>query len=115
MTTIRSVALLLSVAFAALVASVTPAYAATDTEAADVAYENQHYGEALALYEAAAAKGDLRSQEIAGLMCLYGEAMYGPEIRRDKLRAAKWLRLAAEQGSEMARRLLPRVELAAAQ
>lgn len=109
----RWIALVLHVAFAAMVATAATAHASTEMDDADLAYDTQHYAEALRLYEAAAAKGDLRAQEIAGLMHLYGDAMYGSGVKRDKAQAAKWLRMADEQGSEMARRLLPRLELAA--
>ncbi len=100
------------VAFAALLATAlpAPACAASDTEAADIAYDTQHYSEALALYERAAAQGDRRAQEIAGLMLFCGDTLYGEAIARDKLRAAQWLAMAAAQGSLMAAQLLQRLQ-----
>ncbi len=97
-----------TVAIAAVLATAlpAPAWAASDVEAADVAYETQHYSEALALYERAAAAGDRRAQEIAGLMLFCGENLYGEAVPRDKARAAQWLAKAAAQGSAMARDLL---------
>lgn len=73
---------------------------------ADAEYEVQHYAAALAAYEQAAHQGDHRAQEVAGLMCLYGDALYGPQVSRDLPRARYWLQQAAAGGSEVAQSLL---------
>jgi TPR repeat protein len=103
----------------ALAAAVTLTLSATlpaeargpvETAAADNAYDTQHFSDALALYERAAAAGDLRSQEIAGLMLLYGGSLYGAAVPHDMARAVQWLSKAAAQGSPMAERLLQRLQ-----
>lgn len=101
-----------TVAIAALLATVlpAPAQAASDTEAADIAYDTQHFSEALALYERAAAEGDRRAQEVAGLMLFCGETLYGEAVPRDKARAAQWFAKAAAQGSPMATEMLRSLE-----
>ncbi len=105
----------LSLAFAALLATAlpAPACAASGTEAADSAYDMQHYSDALALYERAAAEGDRRAQEMAGLMLFCGDTLYGDAVPRDKQRAAQWLAMAAAQGSPMAADLLQHMQTVA--
>lgn len=99
---------------AMLLATARPAHAqaqpAADIASADLAYETQHYREALALYERAAADGDRRAQEVAGLMLFCGETLYGEAVQRDKVRAAQWFAKAAAQGSPMAKHMLRRLE-----
>jgi TPR repeat protein len=93
----------------ALAASPTQASEASETsQFADAEYEIQHFASALAAYERAAQAGDVRAQEIAGLMCLYGGALYGDAVPRDLDRARRWFAMAAGNGSEVARNLLAR-------
>jgi len=72
----------------------------------EAAYEVQHYAAALAAFERAGSAGDLRAQEMAGLMHLYGSTLYGAQVPRDAKRAEDWLARAALQGSEVARCVL---------
>lgn len=101
---------IIAAAAALLTSALLPtAHASTDMDAADFAYETQHYSEALALFERAAAAGDMRAQEVAGLMLFYGGDLYGETVPRDMARAVHWLSKAAAQGSAMAERLLVRL------
>jgi TPR repeat protein len=95
----------------ATVLAASPTLASEAGEAsqfADAEYEVQHFASALAAYERAAQAGDVRAQEIAGLMCLYGGALYGDAVPRDLDRARRWFAMAAGNGSEVARNLLAR-------
>lgn len=73
---------------------------------ADREYEVQHYDRALALYEELATAGDARAAELAGQMLLFGEALYGTAVPRDRARATRWLRQAASADHPLARHLL---------
>jgi TPR repeat protein len=95
--------LLLALAFAAHSSHATEARALGESE-----YEVQHYAAALVAFEQAGDAGDLRAQEVAALMHLYGSALYGTAVPRDEKRAYAWLARAAAQGSEMARGVLAR-------
>jgi TPR repeat protein len=94
-------ALWLALALAAQPAPANEARALGESE-----YEVQHYAAALAAFERAGESGDLRAQELAALMHLYGNAIYGAQVPRDEKRAEVWLLRAAVQGSEVARTLL---------
>jgi hypothetical protein len=48
-------------------------------------YEVQHYAAALAAVERAGESGDLRAQEVAALMHLYGSALHGTQVPRAEL------------------------------
>ena len=96
-------AALLALALSAQSSLATEAHALGEAE-----YEVQHYAAALAAFERAGEAGDLRAQEIAGLMHLYGSGLYGAQVPRDEKRAEAWLVRAALQGSEAARAILAR-------
>jgi len=70
------------------------------------------YASALALFEHLAARGDARAARLAGEMLYYGETLFGPEVRQDKARAARWLGVAARGGNFGALQLLKRVDAA---
>ena len=79
---------------------------------ADAAYAQGKFAEAYQYYYWAAIRDHARAQEIVGLMRLYGPELFGPEIARDRVEAAFWLREAARRGREVAAFLAP-VTLAA--
>jgi TPR repeat protein len=79
------------------------------------AYEAQRFVQALDRFEAAAEAGDLRAQEMAAMMWLYGELLYGGELASNPARALYWLRKAAANGSETSRLLATRVQARLAQ
>ncbi|MFN3565112.1 MAG: hypothetical protein ACK4V1_03890 [Burkholderiaceae bacterium] len=81
----------------------------TALDGAGAEYEVQHFTAALAAYESAAQAGDAQAQEIAGLMHLYGEALYGTQIAANRTKAVYWLAQAAGQGRETARYLVDRM------
>jgi TPR repeat protein len=81
-------------------------------ERADQEYQMQHYGKALELYEQIAATGDARAAELAGHMLTLGESLYGDTVRRDPVRAAQWLSLAASAERPVAIHLLRQMDLA---
>lgn len=95
----------------ALGLSVAGAAGAAETllDDASAEYEVQHFAAALAAYEKAAEAGDAQAQEIAGLMHLYGERLYGNQIGANPMKAMHWLRQAAAQGRESARFLVARM------
>jgi TPR repeat protein len=79
------------------------------------AYEAQRFAQALDRFEAAGEAGDLRAQEMAAMMWLYGELLYGGELASNPTRALYWLRKAAANGSETSRLLGARVQARLAQ
>ncbi len=78
------------------------ALANDDVERALEAYERSHYAESVRLLHPAAAGGNLRAQEMLGLMHLYGAALYGTEVPRDLDQARYWLKRAEAAGSAVA-------------
>jgi TPR repeat protein len=77
---------------------------------AEVAYETQHYAEALALYEALALQGDAQAARLAGEMLLLAPALNDKNVTYDPARAARWLKQAASAGSASAQFLVRRIE-----
>lgn len=63
---------------------------------------DHRYREALTHFRQAAEQGHGDAQRTVGLMLLYGERLYGEEIRRDRAQARRWLELAADDGCEVA-------------
>ena len=59
-------------------------------------------------YRRTAESGNRAAQEMLGLMYLYGSRFCGEGVARDLPEAARWLELAAAQGSVLARQLLRR-------
>lgn len=91
---------------AALVLAVfAPAVLAADPEATYEsgvrAAEEFRYAEALQHYTQAAAQGHRHAMRTAGMMLLYGEKLYGREVRQDRVRAMQLLGQAAGQGCEL--------------
>jgi TPR repeat protein len=73
---------------------------------ADLAYETGRYAEALAVLEERGLEGDVQAQELVGMMYLSGSVLLGSDIEADPVRAAKWLRAAAFNGSASSRFVL---------
>ncbi len=78
------------------------ALANDDLECAMEAYQRSHYAESVELLRPAAESGNVRAQEMLGLMHLYGANLYGDEVPRDLDQARYWLRRAAAAGSAVA-------------
>lgn len=91
-----SMSLKMSLMAAAFVATSAASASATDAESA---YESGRYAEALALFEERGLEGDVRAQEVVGMMYLFGPALFGNDVTADPARAANWLRAAALNGS----------------
>jgi TPR repeat protein len=90
------------------------ALASGDLERAIEAYECSHYAESVQLLRLAAEDGNLRAQEMLGLMYLYGPTIYGAQVPRDLDQALHWLQRAASAGSAAAAHVLePAYEQAA--
>jgi TPR repeat protein len=79
---------------------------------AEKACDDEEFAAALATYEFLASQGDARAAHLAGEMLYFGEALFGPQVRRNKVRAARWLQFASSAGSNSARRLLKRIVVA---
>jgi len=77
---------------------------------AGIAYETQHYAEALAVYEDLAAKGDAQAARLAGEMLLLAPALNDKSVPYDPVRASRWLKQAASAGSASAQFLVRRIE-----
>jgi TPR repeat protein len=73
-------------------------------------YEIGHYREAMSWLAIAGENGDVRAQQMLGLMHVYGEALYGPAVPRDPGLARAWLYRAEAQGSGVARYALARLD-----
>src|SRR5450830_1449739 len=78
-------------------------FSTSATMAADRSYElgmeaatNYRYAEALMHFQAAAERGDQAAQRNLGLMLLYGERLYGNDVRRDHEQAKRWLQTASD-------------------
>jgi TPR repeat protein len=72
------------------------------------AASDYRYAKALADFQEAARQGNREAQKISGLMLLYGEKLYGEEVRADQGQAIKWLTVAAAGGCEVSAHLLRR-------
>lgn len=87
-----------------------PALAQEDPwDRAGTAYANGDFTLALTVYEQLAQQGNAEAAQIAGQMLLYGEALYGKQVRQDRPRAARLLRAAADDGRPVAQFLLRRI------
>jgi hypothetical protein len=75
---------------------------------AGTAYANGDFALALAVYEQLAYQGNAEAAQIAGQMLLFGEALYGRQVRQDRPRAAQLLQRAADEGRPVAQFLLSR-------
>jgi TPR repeat protein len=94
----------------AVLMAVTPlaAQAAGESElaAAQEAVADYRYGLAFEHFRAAAEQGNGQGQRTTGLMALYGDRLYGSEVRRDRSEAVKWFNRAAAQGCVVSRYML---------
>lgn len=84
-------------------AAVPPSYAAgeNELEAAHQPASEYRYSDAFADFRIAGELGNVAAQRSAGLMLLYGDALYGPEIHADRTEALRWLIFAAKGGCEV--------------
>jgi len=105
----NTIRLLSSALFASLPGLPPIALASRELVAAATAFEDLQYFRALAQLRIAADKGNSRAQCISGLMLLYGEKLYGAEIRTDRAGAVRYLEKAAAQGEETAKFILKSV------
>lgn len=97
----RSIKLIVAVALS--VAAILPAYAAGEREfeAALEAASDFRYSKALEHFRRAAELGNIDAQRSAGLMLLYGGALYGQEIHANRGEALRLLGLAAKGGCKV--------------
>lgn len=102
----------LILAVAISLATIIPAYAAGEQEfgAGIDAASDYRYSEALGYFRNAAKLGNLDAQRSAGLMLLYGGALYGQEIRANRGEALQWLGLAAKGGCRVSAYVLARLD-----
>lgn len=100
------------VAVAWSVATILPAHAAGEREytAALEAAADYRYASALEHFRQAAEQGNVDAQRSAGLMLLYGSALYGQEIRANRGEALRWLGLAAKGGCKVSDYVLARLD-----
>jgi TPR repeat protein len=75
------------------------------------ATSNYRYSEALMHFQAAAEQGERSAQRTLGLMLLYGERLYGPDIHRNHEQAKRWLQAAAASGCEVSAFMLKAMAL----
>jgi hypothetical protein len=83
-------------------------------EAGFAAAEDYDYALALEQFRGAGEVGNVQGARIAGLMLLYGEALYGPAVKRDRAAAVKLLQKAAAGGCEVSAAILPKITVAEA-
>jgi TPR repeat protein len=67
-----------------------------------------NYPKAVSLIQGSARGGDVRAQEMLGLMLIHGEALVAGTLQPDRAEALSWLSQAAAGGSEVAQHLLRR-------
>lgn len=92
------------------------ALAGAGTAAANTAYQEglqyarEHdYARALQAFRQAAAQGHRDAMREAGLMLLFGSALYGAQIPRHEAQAVALLKAAAEAGCEVSALMLTRL------
>lgn len=100
---------LLAAAVGSVIVMSSPVQAADPASAPHELIDVSHYAEAFAHYRAAAEKGDRNAQRTTGLMLLYGERLYGSQVRQDVDEAKKWLSRAAANGCETSAYMLRRL------
>lgn len=76
---------------------------------AEEAIDNHEFRLALHLYRQAADQGDPEAARSAGLMLLYGERLYGTQVKGDRMLAQHYLRRAALRGCEVSAALLQKM------
>lgn len=95
----------------ALLALALPALAGSPAfERAQEAIADHRYAEARSQLQLAAEQGDRDAQRSLGLMLLYGEALYGPQVRADRAQARRWLQTASERGCEVSSFILKHMD-----
>ena len=87
-----------------------PCYADDSLASAQQLLDQYRYGQALVPLQAAASAGNRQARLSLGLMLLHGEDLYGPEVPRDTAAALRWLRLAADDGCDVSRHVLTKLE-----
>ena len=75
-----------------------------------VLYEDYRYADAFSALAIAAEIGDVRAQQLLGLMSLYGETFTDPKVERNVGLAQAWLHRAAAQGDFLSIWMLARME-----
>jgi TPR repeat protein len=73
-------------------------------------YESQRYPDAISVLAIAGENGDIRAQELLGMMYLYGEQACGTAVKQDVGLARGWLYRASAQGSRIAVWTLARMD-----
>lgn len=98
---------------AVLFVCVSPLASAADPEseyeAGLRAAQELRYAQALHYFTQAAAHGHRDAMRTAGLMLLYGEKLYGPEVHRDWVMGMHLLAEAANRGSKISALVLKQV------
>ncbi|MBC7940814.1 MAG: hypothetical protein H7Z19_13805 [Chitinophagaceae bacterium] len=87
-----------------------PPSAAVSMQEAQQAFYNGQYGRSLALFERLAERHNAEAAECAGFMLLYGDTLYGSEVRRNLPRAKALLLQAARTGRPAASFILNMLE-----
>lgn len=95
-----------------LLLSAAPASAAVAVTSYDAGLEavsEQRYRDAVLLFQRAAEQGDREAMRNLGLMLLYGEALYGQQVKRQPELARRWLQAAAARGCEISTHMCRRM------
>lgn len=89
------------------------AFAASDAYVEGVAAQADYrYAQALEKFLVAANEGNQHAQRKAGLMLLYGERVYGVEVKQNRPLAIQLLKQAASSGCEVSQHMLAKHHLA---
>jgi TPR repeat protein len=105
--TVATIAALTFLAFSGITNAATP-----DEEAMSLAgdaVENFRYDLALAHYRKAAELGNVHARRTAGMMLLYGEAIYPPQGPANSEEGIRLLQQAASQGCRISQFVLARL------
>jgi TPR repeat protein len=62
--------------------------------------EDHRYSAAYSHFLIAAEAGNREAQRTVALMLLYGESVYGPEVKRNREQAVHWFKVAAQNGCQ---------------
>ncbi len=96
-----------------LVMLTSGSFAASDAYLEGVAAQADYrYAQALDKFLVAANEGNPHAQRKAGLMLLYGERVYGMEIKQNRPLAIQLLKQAASGGCEVSQHMLTKHHLA---
>lgn len=69
------------------------------------------YSSAFSHFRLSAEAGNVQAQRSLGLMLLNGEALYGNQIKGNRVEAVKWLSLAASNGCGVSKFVLARMTI----